>query len=230
MKYAVSSAGSVAVAMMSRSRNVSLRRRTEPASETCTAAGCSRKHRDDRLHRGQPVAEQPAAGVRVLRLERERLEDLLLALRAEAGQRAQPLLLGRGLQLVDRRDAELLPDARRRLRPEPRQAHEADDVGRNAALAFRERLDLALLDDLDDLLLDRLADSLQLLRPPVERELRDRARRLAHPRRGAAVGEHAKRLRAFELEQVGEQVELVRHVGVGRSAATHRSYALRVFP
>ena len=35
-------------------------------------------------------------------------------------------------------------------------------------------------------------------------------------RRGAAVGEHAKRLGAFELEQVGEQVELVRDVGVGR--------------
>ena len=38
-------------------------------------------------------------------------------------------------------------------------------------------MDLAVLDRLDDLLLDRLADPLQLLGAAVERELRDRARR-----------------------------------------------------
>ena len=86
-------------------------------------------------------------------------------------------------------------------------------------MRFVKRLDLPGLDDLDDLLLDRLADALQLLRPPVERELRDRARGLAHPRRGAAVGEHAERLGALELEQVGEQVELVRDIGVAREAS-----------
>ena len=42
MKYSVSAAGSLAVAMMSRSRTVSLRRRALPASETRSAAGCSR--------------------------------------------------------------------------------------------------------------------------------------------------------------------------------------------
>ena len=41
VKYSVSAAGSLAVAMMSRSRNVSFRRRTLPASETSNAAGCS---------------------------------------------------------------------------------------------------------------------------------------------------------------------------------------------
>ena len=76
--------------------------------------------RDDRLYRGQPVAEQTPSGVRILRLKRERLQDLLLALRAEPGQRAQALVLGGGLQLLERRDAELLPDARGGLRPEPR--------------------------------------------------------------------------------------------------------------
>ena len=42
MKYSVSAFGSLAVAMMSRSRTVSLRRRALPASETRSAAGCSR--------------------------------------------------------------------------------------------------------------------------------------------------------------------------------------------
>ena len=47
--------------------------------------------------------------------------------------------------------------------------------GGHLGLALGQRVDLAVLDDLDDLLLDRLADPLQLLRAPVERELRDRA-------------------------------------------------------
>ena len=42
MKWSVSAAGSLAVAMMSRSRTVSLRRRALPASETRSEAGCSR--------------------------------------------------------------------------------------------------------------------------------------------------------------------------------------------
>ena len=46
-----------------------------------------------------------------------------------------------------------------------------------SALPLRQRVDLAVLDDLDDLVLDRRADPGQLLRLAVERELRDRARR-----------------------------------------------------
>ena len=175
--------------------------------------------RGDRgLHRRQAVAEQAPVGLRILRLVRERLEDLLLALRAEPGEVPELLLLGRGLQVGERRDPELLPDPRRRLRPESRQPHELDDIRRHRVAALRERVDLAGVDDLDDLLLDRLPDSRQLLRLPVERQLRDRAGGLAHPRRRAPVREHPKGLRAFQLQQVGEQIELVRHVGVARQA------------
>ena len=71
-------------------------------------------------------------------------------------------------------------------------------------------------DVLDDLLLDRLADPLKLLRVAVERELRDRRRRLAHPARRAAVRDDAERLGAVELEQVGQEVELVRDLCVTR--------------
>ena len=126
--------------------------------------------------------------------------------------------LGRRLELVERLDAELLPDPGRGLRPETRQLHEEDDLGRDAGLLLRQRLDLADLDDLDDLLLDRLADALQLLRATVERELGDGARRLAHARGRAAVGDDAEGVLALELEQVAEELDLVRDLGVLRSS------------
>ena len=133
------------------------------------------QHGHHRLHGRQAHTEQPPALVGILRLECEGLQDLLFALRAEPRQRAQPFALGSLLQLVERRHAELLPDARGRLGAEPGQAHEQDDLRRDRGLPLRQRLDLALVDDLHDLLLDRLADSLELLRAPVEGKLRDRS-------------------------------------------------------
>ena len=84
VKCSISAAGSVEVAITSRSRKVSRRRRAEPASETFTAAGCSPQLLDELEQDGQPVAEQAPRLARVLRLLRERRQDLLLALRAEA--------------------------------------------------------------------------------------------------------------------------------------------------
>src|SRR5581483_3857357 len=110
------------------------------------------------------------------RLERERLQDLLLALRAEACKRAETLCFRGLLQAGERVDPELTPDAGRGLRAEPWKVHEGDDVGRDERAPLRERVDVAGLDDLDDLLLDRLADALQLLRASVERQLRDGGR------------------------------------------------------
>ena len=52
------------------------------------------QHVDDCEQRSEPVAEQPPVG-RLLLLFRERLQDSLLGLRAQARQRAQLLLLGR---------------------------------------------------------------------------------------------------------------------------------------
>ena len=174
------------------------------------------QRRDDRLHRRQACAEQVPPRLGALGLVCERGENLLLALRPKAGQRPQPLGLGRGLELVEGLDAELAPDAGRGLRPEPRQLHEEDDLGRDACLLPRQRLDLAELDDLDDLLLDRLADALQLLRATVERELRDGARRLPHADGRAAVGDDAEGVLALELEQVRQEVDLVGDVAILR--------------
>src|SRR5207253_7466990 len=146
----------------------------------------------------------------------ERGKDLLLALRAETRERPQLFTLGGRLELVERLDAELTQDPRGRLRPQAGKLHEEDDLGRDAGFLLRQRLDLAQLDDLDDLLLDRLADALQLLRPTVERELGDRPRRLTYAGGGAAIGDDAKGVLALELKKVAEQVDLVRDVRVAR--------------
>ena len=150
--------------MTSRSRKVSRRRRARARLGDLDRRGMLAQRLDDGEHGRQPVAEQSPRLARVLRLLGERLQDLLLALRAEPREAAQPLLLGGLLQLRERRHAELLPDPARRLRAEPRKAHELDDLLGHDRLAPRERAHLADLDDLDDLLLDRLADPGEVLR------------------------------------------------------------------
>src|SRR5205823_6529409 len=88
---------------------------------------------------------------------------------------------------------------------------------------LRKRVDLAVTGDLDDLLLDRLADALELLRPPCQREFRDRARGLADLRGGAAVGPDPVAVLPLELHQVGEEVELCRELRVPRQGVAHGS-------
>ena len=114
-----------------------------------------------------------------------------------------------------------MPDARRRLRAEPGKAHERDHLGRDDLLAFGERVHLAVLDDLDDLLLDRLADSGQLLGAPVQRELGNGAGRLADASRRLSVREHAEGGLPFQLEQVGQQLQLIRDVDVAGQGTGH---------
>jgi hypothetical protein len=82
--------------------------------------------------------------------------------------------------------------------------HELDDVRGDALLALGQRLDPAVLDDLHDLLFDRLADPGQLLRLALDGELGNRAAGLAHSLRGAAIGEGTELIAALELEEVRE--------------------------
>jgi hypothetical protein len=172
-------------------------------------------------HRRQPAAEQRPRRRLRLRPFLQRLEDVLLDLRTQPGQRAQPLLLGGRAQLGQRGHAELEPDPPGRLRAEAGETHEGDHIGGDARAPLRQRLDLALLDDLDDLLLDRLPDPLQLLGPAVERQLRDGAAGLGDPLRGAPVGENAEGLLALELEHVGEELQLLDHQRVPRERRPH---------
>jgi hypothetical protein len=84
-------------------------------------------------------------------------------------------------------------------------------------------VDLAVVDDLDDLLLDRLADAAEVFRLAGECELGNGAARLADARGGAAIREHPKRGLAVELEKVGEQVELLGNVLVLGECLRHAS-------
>ena len=111
----------------------------------------------------------------------------------------------------------------RRLRPQAREAHELDDSRGDELDSLRESLDLPVLDDLDDLLLDRPADPAEVLRLAGQGELGDGAPRLADAGRSAAIGEHPERGLAFELEQVGEQVELLGDVLVLGQCLRHAS-------
>ena len=77
--------------------------------------------------------------------------------------------------------------------------HEARYLLGHLRLSLGQRVDLAVLDHLDDLLLDRLADPLELLRPSVERELGDGAPRLEDPARRAPVGGDAEAVGALDL-------------------------------
>jgi hypothetical protein len=152
---------------------------------------------------------------------------------AEPGERAQPLSLGRRAQLGQRRHAELEPDAPGGLGAEPGEVHEARDLLGDLCLALGQRVDLAITHRLDDLLLDRLADPVQLLGATVERETRDRRARLENAGRRLAVGADPERVPAAELDQVGEQLELggerivARERGVRARLRIHlnRSYA-----
>jgi hypothetical protein len=88
----------------------------------------------------------------------ERLQDLLLAARAHSREIAQPALGGGALEPAERGDAELSPDARRCLRADSGEPQEVHDARRYEAAALVS-VHLAALDDLDDLVLDRLADA-----------------------------------------------------------------------
>ena len=57
----------------------------------------------------------------------------------------------------------------------------------------------------------------------VERQLGDRRARLAHARGRAAVGEHAESGLALDLQQVGQQLELLGHVRVAGERLRHDS-------
>ncbi len=176
--------------------------------------------RDDGAHRGQRLAEQRLA-LDLLTRRGERAQNVLLGLRAETAERAQPLGLRRLLQLTQGRHAELLPDSARRLRPEPREVHELDDVGRNAVPPLRQRRDLPVLDDLDDLLLDHLADPGELLGLALHGQLRDRPARLAHTLRRPPVGERPELVAALELEEVGQELELLGDLRVAGKCLRH---------
>jgi hypothetical protein len=82
-----------------------------------------------------------------------------LALRAEAVQRTDPLRARRFAQRRRRVDAELVEQAPRPLGPQAGQCRDRHQAGRIALAELHGSRDLAGLDQVEDLLLERRADA-----------------------------------------------------------------------
>ena len=125
--------------------------------------------------------------------------------------RSSPLL-GRLAQLLERGDPELVVEPPRGLRAEAGDPRHLDRVAGNFSFSFTAGRDLALVEQRDDLLLERLADPRQLGRPalaaPARRPRRGLSRiaRAASCRRGRGSGwrRRARRAIAELLEGGGD--------------------------
>ncbi len=208
--------------MTSRSRNVSLRRRVLPASDTSIADGCDRRASTTSRTTGNPLPRSPRRGSAGPAPSASALRIFVLGRCTKTRQRPDPLALCRLLQLGKRRDAELPPDPCGRLRAEARQAHERSDLARHLGPALCERRHLSGLRDLDDLRLDRLPDVRQLLGLTLKGQLRHGRRRIADAGGSASVGSDPERLLAEDLREIRELVELVGQIGVARERRDHR--------
>ena len=100
--------------------------------------------------------------------------------------------------------------------------------GGSLAAQLRERRHVARLDDLDDLALDRAADSREPGRLPVDRQLRDGDGGVADSRGGATVGGEPESVRAVELQHVGQKLEALGQLGVRRQLGGHGGDDTRV--
>jgi hypothetical protein len=137
----------------------------------------------------------------------QRREHAFLELRTEAAHGADALRQ-RGLaQLLQRVHAELGVQQARPLCAETGQARDRNQTRRELGAQPLRRRDSATVEQREDLLFQRRADTRQLARAAIARQRRDRQRGVAHAPRGRAVGQHAVNDRAVELVQVAELLQ-----------------------
>ena len=191
-KCAVSAAGSVAVAITSRSRKVSRRRRVLPASETSIAAGCARSASTTSRTTGSPLPSRPRRRARCRpgpRRAPSGSSPRSSAPMPESVRSCSPSAAAFS-------SASVVTPSSRQIRaavfgPSPGSRMNDDDLAGNLGAPLRERLHVARLDDLDDLRLDRLAD----VRAAPSPCPRARARRPTRPCRGSAPRRAGRRRR-----------------------------------
>ena len=217
MKWSISAGASVEVAITSRSRNVSRRRRAEPASETLIAAGCARSSSTSSSSTGQAAAEQPPRLARVLAAPPPSALRIFSSLFAPspASERS------RSCSAASFSSASVVTPSSFQIRravfgPRPGSRMNLTTSSGTSFLRFVSASispSSTIWTILSSIVLPIPEQALRL---PLERELRDRAARLADPRRRAAVGEDAEGVLALELAQVGQQLELVGELVVPR--------------
>ena len=132
----MSAAGSLAVAMMSRSRTCSLRRRTLPASLTWSAAGCSRSTATTARTAG---SAWPRSGLRSISFFG--VASALRTFSSVFGPRPVSVRSCSDSAACFSSSSVETPSScqirRAVFGPRPGQVHELDDVGRDALLALR---------------------------------------------------------------------------------------------
>ena len=213
---------------MSRSLTASALRRSDPAASTSCAPGRGAQRVDELLGDRLRARQQPARLRRPVVPGGERLEQLLLRLGAEPAQAAQLLRLGRGAELVERVDPELVVEPAGALGTEPGQVHHRDHAARELRAQLDRLRHVAGVDQRLELGLQRLADAGQLGDLAVARELLDGDRRLAHGLGGGAVGEDAVGDGPVELVEVGELLEGGGDLGVRHGVPSLRGMRLRL--
>ena len=218
-RNSASSFGSSAVAIRSMSLQVSAQRRTEPATSTRCAPGCSRSAAASSSAIGRTVESSrrpgPSPGSPSAL---ERGEHVLLGLRPEPFDVADLLLFGGFLQVLERGDLQFLPEQARGFRPDPGDARHLDQGRREFRLQLRRGGDFAGVEQGVDLFGERLADAGDLGRAPGAGQLLDRDRAFADRLGGGRVGEDAVADRAVELVQDPEFLQRGGDLGVRHRA------------
>ena len=222
ISHAVSAGPSVAAAITSTSPTDSARRRSEPASSARSQAGMRAQRLEHRARELERLVEAEHALAR-RRACLELGEQLLLLALAEAGLALQAALARGGLELRERRDAELLPEPARGLRAQAREADDLDEALGDAPAQLLERRHRARLAQLADLRRDRVADVVELGQPALLGQRPDRLGGLAKALGGPAVGEHAVHDGAVQLVEIAEQVEEIGDLAIAQGHAEDRS-------
>ena len=137
-------------------------RRAEPATSTASLAGWARRSAARRSATGSTSERRSRSAGPLSANSVECLENVLLELRAKALEPADPLILGRGSELLEARHPELVVEAPRRLRPNAGNPRDLDQGRRKPALELRRRRDLTFVEKREHLLLERPAHPGQL--------------------------------------------------------------------
>ena len=220
-RCSASAAGSSAVAIRSMSLQVSAQRRTEPATSTRLAAGCSRSAAASSSAIGRTFESSRRPGPSPgspSRSSAARMFSSAFGPRPLTSRILSPSAAS--FRSSSEADLELVEEAARGFRAEAGDPGHLDQGRRELRLQLHRGGDLAGLQQRVDLFRQRLADAGDLGRPPCGGQLGDRDRALADRLGGGAVGEHPVFDGAVELVEDPQLVQGGGDLGVGHRRRT----------